>query len=301
MGYVVPADGHAVLAGHLGHPGGRAAPERAPTPCSTSSTSRRSRRRRRTTTCYATPNDEAKKFVDPEILNDPAVFPPEDVIAKLEGAKDTSGEQPADRHLGGVQVEDRRLTPTARRSGSAAMAVDAPAPRRRAGDGGRAGSARACSDRRSCCCRPALWYLVLLVAAAGDRRRLLVRDRGPRTAATRRASSSTTTSEPSRSRTRSSPACRWRSRARSAACSSACRSRTSSRPGPAAARACSSSCSSSRSGRASSSGPTPGSSSSAPDGGSPGCIGDAHRGRERSGSSAPRSRCCSGSSTAICR
>jgi spermidine/putrescine transport system substrate-binding protein len=40
---------------------------------------------------YATPNDAAKEFVKPEILADTAVFPPDDVIAKLEGAKDTSG------------------------------------------------------------------------------------------------------------------------------------------------------------------------------------------------------------------
>jgi spermidine/putrescine-binding protein len=40
---------------------------------------------------YATPNDEAKAFVKPEILADEAIFPPEDVIAKLEGAQDTSG------------------------------------------------------------------------------------------------------------------------------------------------------------------------------------------------------------------
>ena len=40
---------------------------------------------------YATPNDAAKEFVDPDILNDPAIFPPEDVIASLEGAQDTSG------------------------------------------------------------------------------------------------------------------------------------------------------------------------------------------------------------------
>ena len=40
---------------------------------------------------YATPNDEAKKFVDAEILADTAVFPPDAVIASLEGAKDTSG------------------------------------------------------------------------------------------------------------------------------------------------------------------------------------------------------------------
>ncbi len=40
---------------------------------------------------YATPNDAAKEFVDPDILNNPAIFPPEDAIANLEGAQDTSG------------------------------------------------------------------------------------------------------------------------------------------------------------------------------------------------------------------
>jgi putrescine transport system substrate-binding protein len=40
---------------------------------------------------YATPNDAAKEYVDPAILNDPTIFPPQDVIAKLEGGKDTSG------------------------------------------------------------------------------------------------------------------------------------------------------------------------------------------------------------------
>jgi spermidine/putrescine transport system substrate-binding protein len=40
---------------------------------------------------YATPNDAAKEFVDPAILSDTAVFPPDDVIASLEGAQDTSG------------------------------------------------------------------------------------------------------------------------------------------------------------------------------------------------------------------
>lgn len=39
---------------------------------------------------YASPNDAAKKFVDPKILNDPAVYVPDDVLAKLEGAKDLS-------------------------------------------------------------------------------------------------------------------------------------------------------------------------------------------------------------------
>lgn len=40
---------------------------------------------------YATCNDAAREFVDPAILNNPAIFPPEDVVANLEGAEDTSG------------------------------------------------------------------------------------------------------------------------------------------------------------------------------------------------------------------
>ncbi len=40
---------------------------------------------------YATPDENAKPFVKPELLADPAVFPPEDVISKLEPAQDTSG------------------------------------------------------------------------------------------------------------------------------------------------------------------------------------------------------------------
>ena len=40
---------------------------------------------------YGTPNDEAKQFIDPAVLADPAIFPPEEVIANLEGAEDTSG------------------------------------------------------------------------------------------------------------------------------------------------------------------------------------------------------------------
>jgi spermidine/putrescine transport system substrate-binding protein len=35
---------------------------------------------------YATPNLEAKKLVSEELLNDPAIFPPEDVMPNLEGA-----------------------------------------------------------------------------------------------------------------------------------------------------------------------------------------------------------------------
>ena len=42
---------------------------------------------------YATPNDEAKKLVPAELLNDQAIFPPEDVIKNLEGSLDHSGNQ----------------------------------------------------------------------------------------------------------------------------------------------------------------------------------------------------------------
>jgi spermidine/putrescine transport system substrate-binding protein len=40
---------------------------------------------------YATCNSEAKKLVSAEVLANPAVFPPDDVFEKLEGAEDTSG------------------------------------------------------------------------------------------------------------------------------------------------------------------------------------------------------------------
>ena len=49
-----------------------------------------------TTTGYATPNLEAKKLVPQEMLDDPAVFPPEDVMANLEGADPASTDN-ADR------------------------------------------------------------------------------------------------------------------------------------------------------------------------------------------------------------
>ena len=39
---------------------------------------------------YATANSEAKKFIDPALLADPAMFVPDDVLARLEGAEDTS-------------------------------------------------------------------------------------------------------------------------------------------------------------------------------------------------------------------
>jgi spermidine/putrescine-binding protein len=42
---------------------------------------------------YATPNDAAKKLVPQEMLDDQAIFPPDDVIANLEGGLDHSGVQ----------------------------------------------------------------------------------------------------------------------------------------------------------------------------------------------------------------
>ncbi|MFL5680170.1 MAG: PotD/PotF family extracellular solute-binding protein [Chloroflexota bacterium] len=39
---------------------------------------------------YGTPNDKAKPLVDPAVLNNPAVFPPEETFKILEGSTDTS-------------------------------------------------------------------------------------------------------------------------------------------------------------------------------------------------------------------
>ena len=39
---------------------------------------------------YGSPNDEAKKFIAPEILADQAFFPDEETMKNLEGAVDTS-------------------------------------------------------------------------------------------------------------------------------------------------------------------------------------------------------------------
>jgi spermidine/putrescine transport system substrate-binding protein len=44
-------------------------------------------------TGYGSPSDEAKKYIDPEVLSDPAIFPPAEVMASLEGAIDTSSNQ----------------------------------------------------------------------------------------------------------------------------------------------------------------------------------------------------------------
>ena len=39
---------------------------------------------------YATANRAAKAFIDPKMLNDPALFVPDDILAKLEGQGDNS-------------------------------------------------------------------------------------------------------------------------------------------------------------------------------------------------------------------
>ena len=39
--------------------------------------------------CRATPDDRALPFVDPELVADPAVFPPQEMLAGLEVAADT--------------------------------------------------------------------------------------------------------------------------------------------------------------------------------------------------------------------
>jgi spermidine/putrescine transport system substrate-binding protein len=44
-------------------------------------------------TGYGSPNDEARKYIPQEMLDDPSIFPPEDVMANLEGAEDTSGNE----------------------------------------------------------------------------------------------------------------------------------------------------------------------------------------------------------------
>ncbi|HFE67152.1 MAG TPA: spermidine/putrescine ABC transporter substrate-binding protein [Chloroflexi bacterium] len=39
-------------------------------------------------TFYASPNEAAKEFIDPEILEDPGIYPPDDVLAKLQWLED---------------------------------------------------------------------------------------------------------------------------------------------------------------------------------------------------------------------
>ena len=99
--------------------------------------------------------------MDPEILDDPAIFPPEDVVANLEGAEDTSGNNQRIDIWEEFKSGHRRLTPQPP-SGHAMTATTGTAPtpdRRRRGRGSRSGLLTTVLS-----CRPALWYLVLLVA-----------------------------------------------------------------------------------------------------------------------------------------
>ena len=61
-----PERGHAVLARHVGHAGRRAEPERRVRVARTSSTSPEIQAEETNYNRYATPNDEAKKFIDPD-------------------------------------------------------------------------------------------------------------------------------------------------------------------------------------------------------------------------------------------
>ena len=108
-----PTEGTSVLARHLGHARGRAASRTPPTPGSTSSTrpddpgrgDRRTTATRRRTT---RPRNSSRR----RSLNDPAVFPPDDVIAQPRRRRITPATTQRQRHLGRVQVEasaaDRR-------------------------------------------------------------------------------------------------------------------------------------------------------------------------------------------------
>ena len=87
-----PERGHALLARHLGHDG-RTRRIRTRSYAWLDFIHRPDVQARgdRTTTSTRRRTTRRKPFVEPELLADPAVFPPEDVIAKLEPAQDTSG------------------------------------------------------------------------------------------------------------------------------------------------------------------------------------------------------------------
>ena len=89
-GYVVPSEGTLfwldtwVMLADAPHPNAR-------TRGSTSSSGPRSRPRRRTTTCTRRRTTRPRSSSTRRSLTNPAIFPPDDVIANLEGAEDTSG------------------------------------------------------------------------------------------------------------------------------------------------------------------------------------------------------------------
>ena len=196
---------------------------------------RRSRARRRTTTCTRTPNDEAKEFVEPEILADPAIFPPDE-------AWRSSRARRTPRAARSATTSGRS---SSRRSAAESTARPRPRPWRlidRDGDADRAPEPAASRLRNRLLTFALLLPAgrlvpVLLVAAARHRRHLLVRHPGEERRLRAGLRVRQLRARHLRSPSRSSRACRWRSPGRSAASSSACRSRTSSRRGPAATRA----------------------------------------------------------------
>ena len=86
-----PERGHPLLARHLGHAGRRAASERVVRVARLHPSPGRPGRGVELQLLRDARTTAAKPFVKPELLADPAIFPPEDVIAKLEPAQDTSG------------------------------------------------------------------------------------------------------------------------------------------------------------------------------------------------------------------
>ena len=85
---------------------------------------------------YASPNDEAKKYIDPKILERPGGLRPGRRAGQARGRQGPVARPDPDHDLGGVQVEDRELT-------------FAPAARTRRPDGGDRRERRACRARRS--------------------------------------------------------------------------------------------------------------------------------------------------------
>ena len=249
-----PSEGAPVLDGRLGHDGRRAAPERDVRLVRLHRAPRGPGRSRPTTTATRRPTWRPRSSSRRRCWTTRPIFPPEDVMANLEGADPASdGQRRPPRGLDGVQVQPRRLSrprnqhdrwPRRRR------------PSRLASQ--EAGGRAAPPDRG-----PARAREPLVPAPAdpadGLRGRLQLRREGQERRATRPGSASTTTARSPRASTRSSRACRMAYIGHGAdPAHRPARWRTSWPPGPGATRACSSSCSSSRSGRASSSGPTAG-------------------------------------------
>ena len=195
---------------------------------------------------YATPNDEAKKYEPEEILDDPAVFVPQEIFdAGLLKAPRTPPTDPLRneiwedflRKIGGLvdgskPPEVRTILDDRQRDGGAARAAPLREPKPPFPG---AGPFRADGRRRWRA--PAIWYLLLLVIPLADRRPVQLRQPG-RERRLRGRLHAQQPRRPGRSPTRSGRACSWLRPGRSRACSSGCRSPTISRPAPDGARAC---------------------------------------------------------------